>query len=165
LLTTRYAFDVQSGFGHRLRSPILPFVHSYQFSLSLTGPLAGCHPGLDPGSIFYNTPDRRSRSVRLGPSHLSSHSRPLKSHGMWSQGKGTPTCIRPPCIRMSPRQPIGRGSACRQRHCGSISSEHGIGVKKRDGLAQSRTAEEVALMCIVKRELNPNGILAPGKVR
>ncbi|MDB5662682.1 MAG: D-2-hydroxyglutarate dehydrogenase [Sphingomonas bacterium] len=47
---------------------------------------------------------------------------------------------------------------------GSISAEHGIGTVKREFLHHSRTAEELALMRLLKTTLDPNGILNPGKV-
>jgi FAD/FMN-containing dehydrogenase len=47
---------------------------------------------------------------------------------------------------------------------GSISAEHGIGVLKRDFLHYSRSPEELALMRAIKKTLDPNGILNPGKV-
>jgi FAD/FMN-containing dehydrogenase len=47
---------------------------------------------------------------------------------------------------------------------GSISAEHGIGVEKRDYLALSRTPVELELMRAIKRMLDPNNILNPGKV-
>jgi FAD/FMN-containing dehydrogenase len=47
---------------------------------------------------------------------------------------------------------------------GSISAEHGIGLLKRDFLHYSRSPEELALMRAIKRTLDPNGILNPGKV-
>lgn len=47
---------------------------------------------------------------------------------------------------------------------GSVSAEHGIGLEKRDWLAISRSAEEVALMRTLKAALDPKGILNPGKV-
>jgi FAD/FMN-containing dehydrogenase len=47
---------------------------------------------------------------------------------------------------------------------GSISAEHGIGTLKREWLSYSRTPEEIALMRRLKRALDPNGILNPGKV-
>jgi FAD/FMN-containing dehydrogenase len=47
---------------------------------------------------------------------------------------------------------------------GSISAEHGIGILKRDFLHYSRSPEELALMRAIKRALDPNGILNPGKV-
>jgi FAD/FMN-containing dehydrogenase len=47
---------------------------------------------------------------------------------------------------------------------GSISAEHGIGTLKRDFLHYSRSEEELALMRAIKRTLDPNGILNPGKV-
>ena len=47
---------------------------------------------------------------------------------------------------------------------GSISAEHGIGLEKRDYLAFSRSAEEIALMAALKSLLDPRGLLNPGKV-
>ena len=47
---------------------------------------------------------------------------------------------------------------------GSVSAEHGIGTVKKDYLAYSRTQEEIALMRMLKRTLDPKGILNPGKV-
>lgn len=47
---------------------------------------------------------------------------------------------------------------------GSVSAEHGIGLEKRPYLGWSRSAEEVALMQLLKRTLDPKNILNPGKV-
>lgn len=47
---------------------------------------------------------------------------------------------------------------------GSISAEHGIGVLKRDALGQYRSTVELELMRTLKRALDPNNILNPGKV-
>lgn len=47
---------------------------------------------------------------------------------------------------------------------GSVSAEHGIGTLKRKALALSRSPAELALMARMKRALDPNGILNPGKV-
>ncbi|PKQ03187.1 MAG: FAD-binding oxidoreductase [Alphaproteobacteria bacterium HGW-Alphaproteobacteria-11] len=47
---------------------------------------------------------------------------------------------------------------------GSVSAEHGIGLEKRPYLDWSRSAEEVALMRLLKRTLDPKNILNPGKV-
>jgi FAD/FMN-containing dehydrogenase len=47
---------------------------------------------------------------------------------------------------------------------GSVSAEHGIGLEKRSYLPLSRSAEEIATMRLVKRALDPKGILNPGKV-
>jgi FAD/FMN-containing dehydrogenase len=49
------------------------------------------------------------------------------------------------------------------RH-GSISAEHGIGSLKKDFLHLSRSPEEIALMRAIKRAMDPNGILNPGKI-
>jgi D-lactate dehydrogenase (cytochrome) len=47
---------------------------------------------------------------------------------------------------------------------GTITGEHGIGVGKRDYLADEHGDEGVALMGRVKRAFDPDGILNPGKV-
>jgi len=47
---------------------------------------------------------------------------------------------------------------------GSISAEHGIGVIKRDLLPEVKDPVALDLMRTVKRTLDPNGILNPGKV-
>jgi FAD/FMN-containing dehydrogenase len=51
-----------------------------------------------------------------------------------------------------------------KKHAGSISAEHGIGLLKKPFLAYSRSAGEIALMKAVKRALDPDGILNPGKI-
>jgi FAD/FMN-containing dehydrogenase len=51
-----------------------------------------------------------------------------------------------------------------QRHHGSVSAEHGIGLLKKDFLGYSRTPAEIALFKAIKRALDPNCILNPGKV-
>ena len=50
------------------------------------------------------------------------------------------------------------------RHRGSISAEHGIGSLKKDFLHLSRSPEEIALMRTIKKAMDPNGILNPGKI-
>jgi len=47
---------------------------------------------------------------------------------------------------------------------GSISAEHGIGLERRMHLGISRTPEEISTMRLLKRALDPKGILNPGKV-
>jgi FAD/FMN-containing dehydrogenase len=47
---------------------------------------------------------------------------------------------------------------------GAISAEHGIGLEKRAYLPVSRTPAEIELMRTLKRTLDPNDILNPGKV-
>ncbi len=47
---------------------------------------------------------------------------------------------------------------------GSISAEHGIGLQKRDYLSLSRSSAELALMSRMKRMLDPDNILNPGKI-
>ncbi len=47
---------------------------------------------------------------------------------------------------------------------GSVSAEHGIGRSKRAYLALTRTKEELNLMRLMKKALDPTGILAPGRI-
>jgi FAD/FMN-containing dehydrogenase len=47
---------------------------------------------------------------------------------------------------------------------GAISAEHGIGLEKRAYLPISRTPAEIDLMIRLKRMMDPNNILNPGKV-
>jgi FAD/FMN-containing dehydrogenase len=51
-----------------------------------------------------------------------------------------------------------------QRHGGSISAEHGIGLVKRPYLESTHSAAEIALMRGVRKVFDPNGILNPGKL-
>ncbi|HWK43901.1 MAG TPA: FAD-binding oxidoreductase [Stellaceae bacterium] len=51
-----------------------------------------------------------------------------------------------------------------RQHGGTVSAEHGIGLKKKPFLSFSRTAEELALMRTIKRAMDPHGLLNPGKV-
>jgi FAD/FMN-containing dehydrogenase len=47
---------------------------------------------------------------------------------------------------------------------GSISAEHGIGLEKRDFLHHSRNEQELDLMRLLKKTLDPKNLLNPGKV-
>ena len=47
---------------------------------------------------------------------------------------------------------------------GSISAEHGIGLKKRAFLGLSRSPDEIAVMRAMKLALDPKNILNPGKI-
>jgi FAD/FMN-containing dehydrogenase len=47
---------------------------------------------------------------------------------------------------------------------GSISAEHGVGVMKRDEILRYKSAAEIETMRALKRTLDPNNILNPGKV-
>lgn len=55
-------------------------------------------------------------------------------------------------------------AATLQRHGGSISAEHGIGLVKRAYLESTRSAAEIALMRGVRKVFDPNRILNPGKL-
>ena len=51
-----------------------------------------------------------------------------------------------------------------KQYHGSISAEHGIGLLKKDYLGYSRAPAEIALMRAIKRALDPQGLMNPGKV-
>jgi FAD/FMN-containing dehydrogenase len=51
-----------------------------------------------------------------------------------------------------------------QAHGGTISAEHGIGLVKKPYLEYSRSATELEVMRAVKRALDPDGIMNPGKI-
>jgi FAD/FMN-containing dehydrogenase len=50
------------------------------------------------------------------------------------------------------------------RYGGSISAEHGIGIKRREYLGHTRTAQEIAVMRTLKRALDPKNTLNPGRM-
>ncbi|MEO0574747.1 MAG: FAD-binding oxidoreductase [Pseudomonadota bacterium] len=47
---------------------------------------------------------------------------------------------------------------------GTVSAEHGIGIHKRDWMRKQVGSDAYEMMCIVKRALDPNNMLNPGKV-
>ena len=51
-----------------------------------------------------------------------------------------------------------------QKHKGSVSAEHGIGLLKRAALHYTRSENELAVMRTLKTALDPRGILNPGKI-
>ncbi|MEX6501988.1 FAD-binding oxidoreductase [Pseudomonas zhanjiangensis] len=51
-----------------------------------------------------------------------------------------------------------------EKHNGSISAEHGVGMTKRDYLHYSRSAAEIGYMKAIKAVFDPNGIMNPGKI-
>ncbi|TWI11952.1 FAD-binding oxidoreductase [Aerolutibacter ruishenii] len=51
-----------------------------------------------------------------------------------------------------------------ERHGGSISAEHGIGLVKKPYLSGTRSDAEIAIMKGIKRVLDPNGAMNPGKL-
>jgi FAD/FMN-containing dehydrogenase len=63
------------------------------------------------------------------------------------------------CHRISPRI-----FAVVERHSGSISAEHGVGMLKRDFLGYTRTPVERQLMRQLKAVFDPNRVLNPGKL-
>jgi len=55
-------------------------------------------------------------------------------------------------------------AAALERHGGSISAEHGIGLVKKPYLRSTRSDAEIAVMRGIKAALDPAGILNPGKL-
>ena len=51
-----------------------------------------------------------------------------------------------------------------RRHGGTVSAEHGIGLKKKPYLSYARSEPELALMRRLKTALDPENLLNPGKV-
>jgi FAD/FMN-containing dehydrogenase len=49
-------------------------------------------------------------------------------------------------------------------HGGSISAEHGVGSLKRDELPHYKSAVALDMMRVVKKALDPQGLLNPGRV-
>jgi FAD/FMN-containing dehydrogenase len=47
---------------------------------------------------------------------------------------------------------------------GSVSAEHGIGLQKKEYLSWSRSSDEISVMKMLKRSLDPQGIPNPGKI-
>lgn len=47
---------------------------------------------------------------------------------------------------------------------GSISAEHGVGLLKKDALHYSKSKGELAIMRAIKKTLDPDGLLNPGKI-
>ncbi|HSN98256.1 MAG TPA: FAD-binding oxidoreductase [Candidatus Nanopelagicales bacterium] len=51
-----------------------------------------------------------------------------------------------------------------EAHRGSISAEHGVGLLKKDYLRYTRAHAELEIMRAVKRALDPQGLMNPGKI-
>ena len=51
-----------------------------------------------------------------------------------------------------------------ERHGGSVSAEHGVGLLKKDYLQYSRSQTEISIMRQIRRAFDPKGIMNPGKI-
>lgn len=47
---------------------------------------------------------------------------------------------------------------------GNLSGEHGIGAKRKDALAKYSTPEQINVFVAIKKALDPNNVLNPGKI-
>ncbi|MCB1770401.1 MAG: FAD-binding oxidoreductase [Candidatus Competibacteraceae bacterium] len=54
--------------------------------------------------------------------------------------------------------------AALQRHGGSISAEHGVGLLKKPYLHYTRDETEISYLRAIKKAFDPNGIMNPGKI-
>ena len=50
------------------------------------------------------------------------------------------------------------------RYGGSISAEHGVGIARRDDIATRKQPAELAMMRAIKKALDPDGVMNPGKM-
>ncbi len=75
-----------------------------------------------------------------------------------------PDDMDPKTFRARTAEADGELFALVQKHGGSISAEHGIGLLKKPYLGFTRSAEEIALMRGIKRVFDPKGIMNPGKI-
>lgn len=51
-----------------------------------------------------------------------------------------------------------------QKHNGSISAEHGVGLSKKPFLHYSRSPQEIEILKGIKKVFDPDGIINPGKI-
>jgi D-lactate dehydrogenase (cytochrome) len=51
-----------------------------------------------------------------------------------------------------------------EKRQGSISAEHGIGIERKDVLSTCKSPAEIDLMRTIKRAIDPDGIMNPGKI-
>jgi hypothetical protein len=104
--------------------------------------------------LSWRLPTGRSPRVRPAPSRTCS--------GTWATATCTTTCWSGRSMT-APRS-TASSTTWVDRFAGSISAEHGIGQYRVDELARRRRPEEMALAQRLKRALDPDGLLNPGKV-
>lgn len=51
-----------------------------------------------------------------------------------------------------------------EKHGGSVSAEHGVGLVKKDYLHYTRSAADIAIMRGIKSVFDPKGVMNPGKI-
>jgi FAD/FMN-containing dehydrogenase len=61
------------------------------------------------------------------------------------------------------QEPVHAGRSG-QRHQGSISAEHGIGLMKKPYLGYTRSPEEIAYLKAIKNAFDPHNVMNPGKL-
>ena len=77
--------------------------------------------------------------------------------------------VAPPAGAADALSPLlGKVNACVHdivvKYNGSISAEHGLGILRKDEAARYKSATELGLMRAIKRAIDPQGLMNPGKV-
>jgi len=93
----------------------------------------------------------------------------MPSYGHAGDGNLHTTLIKPPEMPLDQwyrleDQVVRRLYAVVMALGGKLSGEHGIGIKRKDYYQEIADPREIALMRLLKKALDPNNILNPGKV-
>lgn len=93
----------------------------------------------------------------------------MPSYGHAGDGNLHTTLIKPPEMPLDQwyrleDQVVRRLYAVVMTLGGKLSGEHGIGIKRKDYYQEIADPREIALMRVLKKALDPNNILNPGKV-
>jgi FAD/FMN-containing dehydrogenase len=131
-----------------IRDEVEPIIgNAHNFDVSLRSADAGDYVNKVETAITKLFPEAKV----IGFGHLGDNNVHLSVAGIEDAGDN---------IRRIEEQVYG----CLAEYNGAISAEHGIGLEKRPYLPISRSEAEIELMRTLKRALDPDNILNPGKV-